>query len=131
MWSFACVFGEMLNGAPLFPGSNDLHQISKISEYLGSPTPDNWPNIVNTPNYNKIMFDDKSPVDLSEIFLDSSRNEIDLLSSVLRYQDRQDSHSLLQSQYFHEYPPPLSKLLPEEKYDDIPFTKYEDIFNVT
>ncbi len=43
IWSFGCVFGEMLNGAPLFPGSNDLHQVSKISEYLGSPTVDNWP----------------------------------------------------------------------------------------
>lgn len=25
IWSFACVFGEMMNGGPLFPGQNDLH----------------------------------------------------------------------------------------------------------
>lgn len=83
MWSLGCVFGEVLNGGPLFPGSNDLHQISKISELLGSPTPPNWPGIVNIPNYNKICFDEKEPTNLTDIFLDSSKNEVKLLKMML------------------------------------------------
>jgi len=37
VWSMACIFGEMLNGSPLFTGANDLHMISKIANYIGSP----------------------------------------------------------------------------------------------
>jgi serine/threonine protein kinase len=42
IWSFACIFGEMLNGAPLFPGANDFDQLSRIMGILGSPTEKNW-----------------------------------------------------------------------------------------
>ena len=51
IWGFGCIFGEMLNGAPLFPGNNDLHQIGKISDFLGSPTAENWPSVGNLPDY--------------------------------------------------------------------------------
>lgn len=131
MWSFACVFGEMLNGAPLFPGSNDLHQVSKISQYIGSPTESNWPSIIEMPNYNKIKFDEKSPEDLFEIFIDSSHNEVDLLRRVLRYDQRTTANELLKSSYFKEYPPPLPKLLPEEKLENVEMEKFEDIFKIT
>lgn len=130
MWSFACVFGEMLNGAPLFPGSNDLHQVSKISQYIGSPTEANWPSIIMMPNYDKIKFDEKNPEDLGEIFVDSSNNEVELLRKVLRYDMRSSASELLKSSYFKEYPPPLPKLLPEEKLEKVELQKFEEIFKI-
>lgn len=130
IWSFACVFGEMLNGSPLFPGSNDLHQVSKISQYIGSPTETNWPTIVNMPNFGKIKFDEKPAEDLSEIFVDSSNNEIDLLKKTLRYDNRATASQLLKNSYFKEYPPPLPKLLPEEKLEKADLPKFEEIFKV-
>lgn len=42
IWSFACIFGELINGAPLFPGMNDFDQISRIMKVIGSPTKENW-----------------------------------------------------------------------------------------
>ena len=130
IWSFACVFGEMLNGAPLFPGSNDLHQVSKMSQYIGSPTEDNWPSVVDMPNYNKIHFEKRPPQVLEEIFMDASRSEVELLASMLKYDRRLTAEELLKSSYFKEYPPPLPKLLPEEKLEEVEIAKYEDIFKV-
>ncbi|XP_071601666.1 MAPK/MAK/MRK overlapping kinase isoform X4 [Heliangelus exortis] len=37
IWSAGCVFYEIASFQPLFPGSNELDQISKIHEVLGTP----------------------------------------------------------------------------------------------
>ena len=130
MWSFACVMGEVLNGAPLFPGANDFQQLSKFSTIIGSPTPSNWPEIVKTPNFDKISFEEVKPMDMMELFLDSSKNEVNVLERTLRYQDRASAGQMLKSQYFQEYPPPLVKLLQEETYGEVETEKYEDIFGI-
>jgi len=38
MWSLGCIFGEMLGGKPVFPGTSTLNQLEKICELVGSPT---------------------------------------------------------------------------------------------
>ncbi|GAB5575890.1 cyclin-dependent kinase 14 isoform X3 [Prionailurus iriomotensis] len=48
-----CIFIEMFQGQPLFPGvSNILEQLEKIWEVLGVPTEDTWPGVSKLPNYN-------------------------------------------------------------------------------
>ncbi|KAK7141810.1 hypothetical protein R3I94_011486 [Phoxinus phoxinus] len=37
VWSAGCVFFEILSLSPLFPGRNELDQVNKIHEVLGSP----------------------------------------------------------------------------------------------
>ncbi|KAF7703977.1 hypothetical protein HF521_021049 [Silurus meridionalis] len=37
MWSAGCVFFEILSLNPLFPGTNEVNQVSKIHEVLGTP----------------------------------------------------------------------------------------------
>ncbi|XP_029885817.1 MAPK/MAK/MRK overlapping kinase isoform X4 [Aquila chrysaetos chrysaetos] len=37
MWSAGCVFYEITSFQPLFPGSNELDQISKIHDIIGTP----------------------------------------------------------------------------------------------
>uniref|UniRef100_A0A8C4P4G5 MOK protein kinase n=1 Tax=Dromaius novaehollandiae TaxID=8790 RepID=A0A8C4P4G5_DRONO len=37
MWSAGCVFYEITSLQPLFPGSNELDQISKIHDIIGTP----------------------------------------------------------------------------------------------
>ena len=32
MWSVGCIFGELLNGKPMFPGTSTLNQLNKILE---------------------------------------------------------------------------------------------------
>ena len=38
MWSLGCIFGEMLGGKPVFPGTSTLNQLEKIGEMIGAPT---------------------------------------------------------------------------------------------
>jgi cell cycle related kinase len=38
LWAVGCIFGEMLNNAPLFPGESDIDQLLCLLRQLGSPT---------------------------------------------------------------------------------------------
>lgn len=40
MWSFACILAELYLGYPLFPGENELDQLSCIMEIFGCPPED-------------------------------------------------------------------------------------------
>jgi Mg/Co/Ni transporter MgtE len=82
------------------------------------------------PNHGKLIFDKRQPEDLREVFMDSSRNEIDLLISILKYDRRAKASEVLKMPYFTEYPPALPKLLPEERLADIEVMNYDDIFQV-
>ncbi|GKT33286.1 Extracellular signal-regulated kinase 2, partial [Aduncisulcus paluster] len=38
MWSLGCLFGELLTGKPLFPGSSTLNQLTRIINMTGHPS---------------------------------------------------------------------------------------------
>lgn len=38
MWSIGCIFGELILGKVVFPGTSDIDQLTKISEILGPPS---------------------------------------------------------------------------------------------
>ncbi|KAG8818494.1 hypothetical protein FRC19_010604 [Serendipita sp. 401] len=38
IWSIGCIFGELLNGKPIFQGKDYVDQLKCIFEYLGSPS---------------------------------------------------------------------------------------------
>ena len=40
LWSLGCIFGEMLGGKPVFPGTSTLNQIEKVGEVIGAPSGD-------------------------------------------------------------------------------------------
>jgi p38 MAP kinase len=40
IWSAGCIFAEMLEGKPLFPGKDHVNQFSIITELLGTPPDD-------------------------------------------------------------------------------------------
>lgn len=40
IWGAGCVFFEMLALFPLFPGNNELDQINKIHNIMGTPSPE-------------------------------------------------------------------------------------------
>ncbi|KHN78678.1 Stress-activated protein kinase JNK [Toxocara canis] len=39
IWSLGCIFGEMIRGGVLYPGSDHIDQWTKIVEQLGTPSP--------------------------------------------------------------------------------------------
>ena len=51
LWSVGCIFGEMSNGRPLFPGTSDSDQLTRIFKVLGNPTEENWPSLSELPDF--------------------------------------------------------------------------------
>nr|XP_040565169.1 cyclin-dependent kinase 14-like isoform X2 [Lepeophtheirus salmonis] len=52
IWGVGCIFVEMLNGYPCFPGVRDVYdQLDKIFRVVGTPTEEMWPGVSSFPNY--------------------------------------------------------------------------------
>ena len=67
MWSLGCIFAEMYQGWPLFHGDSEIDQIFQIfksvtssflsftfsrpNRILGTPSEDNWPNVLFLPQF--------------------------------------------------------------------------------
>ncbi|KAL0232701.1 hypothetical protein GEMRC1_011448 [Eukaryota sp. GEM-RC1] len=51
MWSIGCIFAEMVNGRPLFPGANDGDEVLKIFKILGTPSVQDYPELEQLPEY--------------------------------------------------------------------------------
>jgi p38 MAP kinase len=84
MWSTACIFAEMLEGKPLFPGQDHVHQFSIITELLGTPPADVIATICseNTLRFVKSL-PNKESVPFSVRFAKLDNLAIDLLEKML------------------------------------------------
>lgn len=47
VWGVAVIMVELVTLRPLFPSNNDLDQMFKVFQLMGSPTPDRWPVSLN------------------------------------------------------------------------------------
>ncbi|KAK8794840.1 hypothetical protein WA158_001820 [Blastocystis sp. Blastoise] len=100
IWSIGCIFAEMYNGRPLFPGQNEKDQIDIIFKKLGTPSIEEWPHSrelnwdPNTPDYPVKRFED--------IVKGMSPPAIDLLKKMLAYDPdkRIDCAHALKHPYF-------------------------------
>lgn len=48
LWSVGCIFGEMINRSPIFPGENDIDQLGIVVKALGTPNEDVWPGVAGS-----------------------------------------------------------------------------------
>ena len=51
IWSVGCIFAEMCNGRPLFPGNSEKNQLERIFSLLGLPDEEDYPGIVELPDW--------------------------------------------------------------------------------
>ncbi|EDQ92684.1 uncharacterized protein MONBRDRAFT_14035 [Monosiga brevicollis MX1] len=109
LWAVGCIFAEMINSAPLFPGENDIDQLSCVLHTLGTPTPENWPEASTFPDYGKITFDETPGVPPEDLVRNTSPEGRTLFASFVPYsaKRRQSARSALRSLYFFEEPLPL------------------------
>jgi serine/threonine protein kinase len=84
MWSIGCIFAEMKNGKPLFTGKTADQQLISIFKGLGTPTPEDYPKIVELPQYRDdfTIFTGK---DLTQLVPDLEQEGYDLLRKLLQY----------------------------------------------
>ncbi|KAJ3368783.1 Cyclin-dependent kinase 20 [Kappamyces sp. JEL0680] len=85
LWAVGCIFGELLNHSPIFPGQNDIDQLYSVIAALGSPTAESWPTMDQLPDYNKIQFPTTAGKPFECICPDASQEATALLSQFLQY----------------------------------------------
>ncbi|KAM9250285.1 cyclin-dependent kinase 20 isoform 4-T4 [Cariama cristata] len=89
LWAVGCIFGELLNLSPLFPGENDIEQLCCVLRALGTPSPSAWPELSELPDYPKIRFRRQDPAPLELLVPEADPDALDLLRRFLRYPSRQ------------------------------------------
>jgi CTD kinase subunit alpha len=49
IWSVGCIMLEMVTKKAVFPGMDEIDQLSKIWNVMGSPTSETWPKVISLP----------------------------------------------------------------------------------
>ena len=83
MWSVGCIFAELLDNKPLFPGKGEIDQISKIFQLLGTPNDKSWPGFSKLPNSKTLNFAKQPNNNIRRRYPNLSANGLDLLNSLL------------------------------------------------
>ncbi|KAL5537780.1 hypothetical protein UlMin_044436 [Ulmus minor] len=115
LWSLGCIFAELFTLQPLFPGTADIDQLSRIINVLGNLTEEIWPGCAKLPDYRIISFNKiENPAGLESCLPNRSPDEVSLVKRLACYDpaSRATAMELLNDKYFSEepLPVPLSQL---------------------
>nr|KYP73202.1 Cyclin-dependent kinase C-2 [Cajanus cajan] len=116
MWSVGCIFAELLQGKPIFPGKDEPEQLNKIYELCGAPDEVNWPGVSKIPYYNKFKPTRQMKRRLREVFRHFDRHALELLEKMLTLDPAQriTAKDALDAEYFWTDPLPCDpKSLPK------------------
>ncbi|CAL9775128.1 unnamed protein product [Musa acuminata subsp. burmannicoides] len=104
VWSIGCIFAEMVNQRPLFPGDSEIDELFKIFRVLGTPNEETWPGVTSLPDF-KSAFPKWLPKDLAAAVPNLEATGIDLLSKMLRLDPskRVTARQALEHEYFKDF----------------------------
>ena len=106
MWSMGCIFGELLGGKPMFPGTSTLSQISKVLEVTGKPSKEDVESINSelapTMLENIVV---KKTNSLKNLYPKATPEELDLLKKLLQFNPnkRINVNEALEHDYVKEF----------------------------
>ncbi|KAH8510942.1 hypothetical protein POPTR_004G133500v4 [Populus trichocarpa] len=103
VWSVGCIFAEMVNQKPLFPGDSEIDELFKIFRILGTPNEDTWPGVTSLPDF-KSAFPKWPSKDLATVVPTLEKAGVDLLSKMLFLDPtkRITARSALEHEYFKD-----------------------------
>ncbi|KAH7138938.1 kinase-like domain-containing protein [Dendryphion nanum] len=121
MWSFGCIFGELLLKSPLLTGTNEVDQLSRIFALCGLPNESTWPAFYRLPNAKslKLPRDAKSQGSVVRTKFSTLTNAgVELMTGLLSLnpERRPTAREVLEHQYFREAPKPK----PQELFPTFP-----------
>lgn len=112
-----CIFAELMTRTPLFPGTSDIDQLSRVFSITGTPDANSWPDASKLPDY--IPFKHVAPTPLAPRFPAASAAAIEFLGALLALDPfkRPTAEEAIQHAFFGQAPPPASpaELAPREK----------------
>ncbi|KZZ88433.1 mitogen-activated protein kinase HOG1 [Ascosphaera apis ARSEF 7405] len=120
LWSAGCIFAEMLEGKPLFPGKDHVNQFSIITELLGTPPDDVIRTIcsVNTLQFvQSLPKRERQP--LANKFTHADPDAIDLLEKMLVFDPKKriTAAESLSHEYLAPYHDPTDEPEADMKFD--------------
>lgn len=106
VWSIGCIFAEMINQSPLFPGDSEIDQLFKIFRGLGTPVDTVWPEVSQLPDY-KEEFPKWKAKEMKELCPKVDEFGLDLLKRMLVFPPhmRVSAKDALRHRYFEDYDP--------------------------
>lgn len=123
LWSVGCILAEMIEGKPLFPGKDHVHQFSIITELLGSPPADVIDTICSENTLRFVQsLPHRDPIPFSERFASCTHVEpeaIDLLAKLLVFDPKKRISAVqgLTHPYMEAYHDPTDEPVCESKFD--------------
>jgi cyclin-dependent kinase 2 len=111
LWSIGCIFAEMLNHKPLFPGDSEIDQLFKIFQVMGTPDESTWQGVSTLPDY-KDTFPKWRPRNMADVAPTLAPPGVDLLARMLVYlpQYRITARAAMQHEYFDDIPQLLASM---------------------
>lgn len=105
IWSVGCIFAEMANGRPLVAGTSESDQLDRIFRLLGTPSIQDYPGIVDLPEYSSDLPPYPPPVGgLASLVSGLDADGIDLLGKMLQYDPsrRITAQAALEHPFFYD-----------------------------
>lgn len=104
MWGVGCVFFEIVSLYPLFPGTNELDQIHRIHNILGTPSPELLSKMKKHSSHIEFEFPPKAGTGLVKVIPHASPEALDLMLKLLSYnpEERMSAKQALRHPYFKE-----------------------------
>ncbi|KAL9057527.1 MAG: hypothetical protein Q9162_002259 [Coniocarpon cinnabarinum] len=120
IWSAGCIFAEMLEGKPLFPGKDHVNQFSIITELLGTP-PDEVIRTICSENTLRFVqsLPKRERQPLKNKFQNADQEAVDLLENMLVFDPRAriKAGDALAHEYLSPYHDPTDEPIAEQKFD--------------
>lgn len=85
IWGVGCVFFEILTLFPLFPGDDEIDQVNKIHNILGSPPIELFNKLLSQSSRGDIVYEKKTGIGIKKFLPHVSSECIDLISQMLIY----------------------------------------------